>query len=296
MDSTTPAVTATRTIVDRATAEKWLARNINRHATARQWNKFRDIILTGQWVEDGNPVRFDADGNLRDGQKRLRGLIAADGERPGITIPMLVVEGLAPDAQIVMDTGQKRSFAGWLEINGIHNAVHTAAAVKLLYAYTTGDLDTRARWVDYNSRNPNHADLWKYYLSLRTAGINFDEAHAAGDRVRHNIRMAPSVSAVAWIILSTVNRDDAAHFYAQLNLDKTVNPGEGAHLLIRVLNNQTRLRKYDPQAQLALTFKAWRMFRDAGTGEYLVWKPGGAAPETFPYPDDDIMFSPKVAR
>lgn len=291
----THAVTATRVIVDRSTAEKWIARNINRHATPRQWNKFRDIILSGRWVEDGNPVRLDTDGNLRDGQKRLRGLIAADDERPGVTIPMLVVEGLAPEAQIVMDTGQKRSFAGWLEINKVKNAVHTAAAVKLLYAYTTGDLDSRARWVDYNSRNPSHADLWDYYNTLIGSGINFDEAHTAGDRVRHNVRMAPSVSAVAWIILSTISHDDATHFYAQLNLDKPFTPGEGAHLLIRVLNNQTRLRKYDPQAQLALIFKAWRMFRDGSTGEYLVWKPGGAAPETFPYPEGDAMFKPRFA-
>src|SRR4030042_1787327 len=65
----------------------------------------------GEWVTNGDALRFDTKGQLRDGQHRLKMV-----EHTGIPIEVVVVRGIESGAFSTMDVGKKRSFSDVLGI------------------------------------------------------------------------------------------------------------------------------------------------------------------------------------
>jgi hypothetical protein len=62
-----------------AMAREWLEKNIenNRGVGAQVVDAYARDMLAGKWYIPGDPIRFDEDGNLIDGQHRLvRGQLA----------------------------------------------------------------------------------------------------------------------------------------------------------------------------------------------------------------------------
>lgn len=109
-------------------AQEILAEHNNRNrpmrpGLARQW---RDEILRGKWMENGDPIVFDADGELVEGQHRLQGLVLAAQQfelNPTYyktnfdvkTVPVLnnvvIVRGIDPASADTLGIGQKRTNA-----------------------------------------------------------------------------------------------------------------------------------------------------------------------------------------
>lgn len=112
-------------------------RNINPetvHLLARQ-------MLKGQWEFAGDPIRVDHDGNLQDGQHRMEAV-----KECGLTLPFILIEGLDPKVQYVIDQGRKRGVGDQLMIEGWPNAYATAATARLVMAWDLGQLTSnRAR-------------------------------------------------------------------------------------------------------------------------------------------------------
>lgn len=101
--------------------------------------RYRDDMVHGRWMFDGAPLRFSDTGRLLDGQHRLHALAEAG---PGVVIRFLVVEGLPPEAQLVMDQGRHRTPGGQLSLFGQQHASFVAAAVKPFLRATAGrDVD-----------------------------------------------------------------------------------------------------------------------------------------------------------
>ncbi len=79
---------------------------------------------------NGDPIRFDIDEILRDGQHRLEAAV-----RAGETIEVLVVYGLAPQAQETMDLGRKRTVADALQMRGLRSTATLAGGLNLLASW-----------------------------------------------------------------------------------------------------------------------------------------------------------------
>lgn len=95
-------------------AEQWLGRNHgNRNLRPSKVALFARDMRNGRWVTAGDPIRFDWNGNLIDGQHRCEAVISS-----GATIRVIVVKGLDPVAQQVIDTGAKRTPADALKFAG----------------------------------------------------------------------------------------------------------------------------------------------------------------------------------
>jgi len=292
------AITARRVLVTPAMAAELMTKNINRNLPAIHGRRFAKIILTGNWLEDGNPVRRDPEGYVRDGQSRLMGIIVAgemlehfgrqkiaeDFHIPleqvpeRIYCPMLIVDGIEAEAQLVMDTGRKRTFAHFLQIKGIGDAQSVQAITTLYWKWVNGHLATRQA---FHAHEPApHQELWQLYQD------NDDDIKAAkriAATTRRSVKIQTSILAVAWMILSQIDEGDCAEFFAQLRLEHDVLAGSGPALLARFFNGKLA-RDYDQQEQLALIFKAWNLFRDGKIRELLIWKSGGATREPFPMP------------
>ena len=266
-------------------AAEMLSRNVNRNLPAIHAEKFCRIILDGHWIEDGNPIREDKHGKVRDGQSRLRGIVLAGeekkarGEEPfQAGVWMIIVHGLEPEAQMVMDTGRKRSFAHWLQIQHVTDPHAVQSILTLLYNYESGMLSNRSL---YTTRPAvDHGVLWEMYQKREH---EVREAINVGKSLRKTMTMHASVGGVGWLIFSKIDPEDALDFYQQLRLETTVDPRTGASLVLRIFKGKL-LRRYDQQEQLAFLIKAWNMYRDGRLGDLLIWKPGGKARELFPEP------------
>jgi hypothetical protein len=114
------------TTIERITpkmAEKYLATNIGhqRNVTMSHQLHLRQQMERGQWMMTGEPIIFDDQGRLIDGQHRLRALIAA-----GMTIEFVVTRGVSADSFVAINRGKSRSNANIFAIHGTKN--HTALA------------------------------------------------------------------------------------------------------------------------------------------------------------------------
>lgn len=64
----------------------------NRKVTNSQVNKIAKSIRTDGWLRDGQPLTFNVEGNITEGQHRLHAIVAEDA-----TVPMIVVLGVQLD-------------------------------------------------------------------------------------------------------------------------------------------------------------------------------------------------------
>lgn len=119
-------------------AEAWLKANTrNRRLRQEVVNAYAADMAAGRWQFTGETVKFDRGGNLSDGQHRLAAIAQS-----GATVPMLVIRGLDPDAQHVMDTGAKRTAGDALALDGVKNTTTVAAGARLALLWSSGRLES----------------------------------------------------------------------------------------------------------------------------------------------------------
>lgn len=96
-----------------ALAKEMLADNAigQRNPSADTIERYESDMLAGAWKFAGDPIRYDAAGQLIDGQHRLAAISIGDAE-----VINLVITGLDPDVMSAIDTGRRRSIADLLKI------------------------------------------------------------------------------------------------------------------------------------------------------------------------------------
>lgn len=107
-------------------AAEMLERNTHNRKMPRE--PIAEAIMGGEWELNGATIVFSDEGVLLDGQTRLTA-IAESGE-PCDTI---VVRGISASAQMVMDTGVKRSVTAQLELLGVKDAANIGTAAGRMY-------------------------------------------------------------------------------------------------------------------------------------------------------------------
>lgn len=121
-------------------AEKWLeTMGRNRHLNRANVERYARDIKRGNWHDNGDPVRFDKKGQLRDGQHRLTAVVEAGKETQ-----FHVIRDMDEKALRIVDTGKQRSFADALTIQGTVPTATLArkvqAAAKLIWHYENGSI------------------------------------------------------------------------------------------------------------------------------------------------------------
>ena len=139
-------------IVTPEKAQEYLYRNKNNRAVSVETvTAYARDIRAGNWRQVGDPIRFDTDGNLLDGQHRLHAVIAAE-----VPVPFFVIRGLSVADSQVMDVGRKRTGANALEMAGFGKNVMSMSAAAVI-----GIADDAGKLISNNSRTrqPTHAEL-----------------------------------------------------------------------------------------------------------------------------------------
>lgn len=125
-----------------AMAETWLTTmGPNRRLNEANVARLEVDMSKGNWFDNGDPIRFDRKGRLRDGQHRLQALV-----RSGKTYSFHLIRNLDEKALQIVDTGKQRSFGDILSMREGANAVSPtlarkiAATAKMVWHYENGSI------------------------------------------------------------------------------------------------------------------------------------------------------------
>jgi hypothetical protein len=124
----------------------------------------------GEWVPNGDTIRFDSDGHLRDGQHRLKMVIMTE-----VPIETVVVTGIDPAAFITMDTGKNRNLSDVLSINHYPNSWLLAGAVTNVRRYVSHLMGesphfSHEQQVTLLKKHAGLTNSVDFYLGLNSAG------------------------------------------------------------------------------------------------------------------------------
>lgn len=114
---------------------------LNRPLNGRRVDALTRDMKAGRWHYNGEPLRFNTEGKLFDGQHRLRAFLDS-----GLNELVFAIErGLTTESASVTDTGMKRSTAHFFQMEGRAYASQLASASRHVYNYIEyGNLNQNA--------------------------------------------------------------------------------------------------------------------------------------------------------
>jgi hypothetical protein len=266
-------------------ATEWLATNKrNRRLSSNIVEKYTNLMRDKLWQYDGSPIRFDTEGNVIDGQHRLWAVIES-----GTTQEFLIITGLAPETFLTIDTGKSRTFADLISINypNTPSLSHVAAATQIVYKWETGLRGKPLSSSGYNKVTSN-AVLMQFFANDHDRLIDIARrGHTLSSRVTG---LSPSTLSLLLWVLEGIDQEDATFFFDRL-IDGTGLAADSPILALR--NTLTRFymsskgaqRRLPTEHGVALTIKAWNLYRAGDTIKVLSYRAGGANPEAFPIPN-----------
>lgn len=252
-------------------ASKWLASNThNRKVRETAVLGYARDMEAGRWSENGESIKFAADGTLLDGQHRLAAITLAK-----VSLPMLVVTGLQTAAQETMDDGRKRTLADALTLRGETNAIATAAIIRRAHMWTQGV------YRNVGAKPPTNQES----LSFFEQHPELRRSAQIAVQVRTAIPLPGSVAGLTHWLFSRIDTGDAAEFF-HLLISGAIVPETHPVLILRkrIQNEADKVGRVPEDHLLAFVIKAWNAYRDGEQLTFLRYKPGGATPEKFPMP------------
>lgn len=263
-------------LVSPATATRLLERNVhNRKISPVIVEKYRRDMDAGRWIYAADPIRFDVQGKLLDGQHRLAALAECP---PETNLPFLIVAGLPPETQQVMDSGKARLAGQQLNMLGYKNGNLLASSVKLTIVHDEGllfrdsmqkQLITHGHIQQWVADNPDIVELIQENATTLK-----------------KVDVAPSVATAAFIQFVYLDVDDAREFFELLRYGA----GTRGHPIVTLDKKLQRMRRLDKKVSardgLAWFFLAWNGWR-AGEEVFRIQRPRSSkwTPENFPVPE-----------
>ena len=243
-----PKPTASFVTVTPDTARNWLSLNTkNRNLRKADIDRYKRDMLAGNWRLAGDPIRFGTNGALLDGQHRLTAIVEA-----GVTLPLLVIRGVQPEAQTVMDTGRRRTAGDALAIDGKGYASRLAAAALLKISYDLGKLDSK--------HEASHEEI----LQCVEDNPGLVDAVEFANTVARRTDCPPSVVAFTFFTFAQLDLHQAAEFWVAAADKVGLAAGDPVIALTNrfaeARRNRERLTK---RMYLSAIFRAWN-YRRAG--------------------------------
>lgn len=261
-----------RVLVGPAQAEELLARMDRNRRLQQGWvNELAQIMLKGNWQEIGDTIRLDREGRLQDGQHRLRAII-----KSGCSAYFWIIEGLAPEAQDVMDRGRRRTVGDVLTIHGVAQGQMMAAAIKWVMAITEGKLGLK------NERGLALRPTPDDTLLAVAAHPGLEASLKVGRTAKTAaFRYPPSLAAALHYLMACKAGTEAAdEFFDMLFVGDELPAGEPVWLLrdylVRDSVKHTRRSSLD---KAIWTVKAWNGWRNHATVRTLKAYPDHPFPE-----------------
>jgi hypothetical protein len=231
-------------------AEKWLRQNTrNRNVRGRAVFDYARDMAAGKWLQNGEAIKFAADGTLLDGQHRLMAVVSA-----GVPVHLLIVTGLALETQETMDAGRKRTTADALGLRGETNAPVLASILKRVWMWDAGDYKFSGNVAPTTAEC---AELLQERPEIRRSA-------EIAVRIHGTFRYLPqSIVGTSHHVFSRIDVSQAVWFFARLG-DGAELPGGHPVLTLRTraMTEAADRRQTPPDRQMAYLVRAWNAVRE----------------------------------
>lgn len=251
-------------------ARKFLEKNTrNRPLNSRRAALLAEAIKRGEWMMNGDAIRFSDSGVLLDGQHRLTAIAIS-----GLTVDAMVVRGL-PDS--VFDTidvgGAARTTGSVMALMGEKNYNRLAALTRMYFVYEkTGDP---------TNGNPDNSPTTAQQIAL-AEDRSFSESVDESEKLvwcRKNV--TPTLNAFCIHVFKKDNEKLASEFFRLLNSGAGLEAGSPVLLLRERLAESKSDKKQEMSKHyaLALICKAYKLFREGAHIKQLRVRIDGDSPE-----------------
>lgn len=263
-------------------AKKWLGtQTLNRNVQTHAMLGYRTDMINGLWSFTGDPLRFDINGHLIDGQNRLEALGGITV--PNFALPFVVQIGLPPEAQQRMDQGARRTAGQQLFLKGIPSGSNLAAAIRFSWKWERGELFGGNRTQEQgtavtNAQVVNWIDQHRSRALRSLDDLNFIRSSG----LRPNIGLAFSLRAGA----NDLSEEVTVMFTEMHELTNLSASSPTLALVKRIqrvkASPDLTMNELDHLGFLICTWNAWV----SGKGRTRLQRPkGGWSAENFPTPD-----------
>lgn len=238
-----------------------------RRMSMRTVDRYCADILAGQFPFTGDPIRFNLDGELIDGQHRCQAVLETSE-----AVPVLVIRNLGADLIRFFDSGRTRRFPDDLRIAGYANHLNLAALTARVWHWEHGNYGYMeypyvANPV-YSNTTPTRAMLWKTLQDHP----ELPEVVTHGGRISRYVPNAPaSVVALAWWLLGKADIDAREKFFHELvNGSAQGGPEYPITVLHRLMTRRMGTTEHRPgPIWLAYIIKAYNAWLEGRTISYL---------------------------
>lgn len=233
-----------------------------RSQSERTIDRYASDLLSDQFPFTGDPIRFNTDGELIDGQHRCTAVVES-----GVPIVALVIRGLGADMIRFFDGGRTRRFPDDLRINGFANHTALAAITGRVWHWQHGNFGYMGvPYVQnalYANTAPTRAQLW----TTLQEHPELPEVTTHAQRIHNHVPNAPSsVIGLAWWLLGQVDMDAREKFFYELVQGPSVNGPEYPitvlhRTLTRRLNQSEEREGHIWLAYIIKAYNAWAQGR-----------------------------------
>jgi hypothetical protein len=223
--------------IDPDTAD-WLYgfNHVNRVIRQHVVETYARDMREGRWNFTSDTIKFDEDGNLIDGQHRLRAIMLS-----GVTGRIAIAVGLAREVQLVIDGGSKRTAADALNFAGLladsKYANRIAAAARSAWNIEKNSTVSR-------TTPPSTAELIEWIEKNHA----IQDAVFAVDGLSKTIALPPAFTAVAYFFGMKQIPQETIKFFNDLRTNVGLAETSPANLLrLRISaqnNSDTYLEKF----------------------------------------------------
>lgn len=249
-------------------AERWLKANTrNRRLYPADVAKLARDMREGRWRFTGEPIKFDWNHVLLDGQHRLSAIVES-----GVSLQMLVIFDLEPESQELMDIGKSRTVGDVLSLRGESNGKSLGAIARLCWLY-----DRRA--LPWHNIRPTHPEIIAYIDD------NPEITWALKIYTAARIITAPQSSiAAAYHLCARIDRTMADEFYGrQLTSLTGMKYNDPANALYRAFAKRRDMgQKLTQEEALGYCLLAWNAFRAGRPLTKMQAPKGGWSSDNFP--------------
>lgn len=245
-------------------AKEMLKRNANNRPLKEGHVKLLSKSMkNGEWLFDGQPIRFSEGGTLLDGQHRLSAIV--DSKIPQ---NLLIITGIEKEAFKVMDTGKNRSGSDCVAIEGYSNPNEVAASVKTIL-----NIKNNITTAGGNSKVTN-TQILKWLES--NGGETFITNTKKSISLSVNFSRILSASTINsfWYLFAEKNVEQAEAFISKLCYGLGLETNSPIYVLRKkLMDDKLSFKKIPRRSKYAMIIKAWNLFRKGKECKSLRWSP-----------------------
>jgi len=236
----------------------------NRPTTSSNVLTLSGEMVSGMWRFDGQPIRFDNEGNLIDGQHRLLAIIRANKTHEGFYLHLLVLTGLSNESFLVMDTGRKRTSSDTLATIGVEYYKTAATATKFIDAFKKGKYGVNKTTLNGALSN---FELPKYYDKLNKTEVKISNCLKFGEKLysssTSNLLTKSDIAAYNYLF-GERNIEESNKFLQQVVLGIGLTPNSPALLIRdRLIRKKTdKTYNFSGKDRVQAMVYCWNKFRN----------------------------------